>query len=414
MRSTYKLIVILFSFLLITNSATAAKKTHHNKKTHAKPNQITTQDTSNITHFPGTSEIFLRSKQAIVVDFTTGRILLEKNAHDRMTPSSMTKIMTSYLIEEKIKQGEVNFNTEFVVSENAWRQEGSRSFMPLGEMVKLEDILRGIIIQSGNDACIVATEGLYGSDENFVQFMNEKAQEMGMANTHFTNSSGLPDPDHYSTAYDLSKLAGFLIREHPEFYPIYSEKSFTFGKTNKGEPITQGNRNPLLYKEAGCDGIKSGYTKDGGYGIVISFLVDNRRFIAVINGLHSMQERANDAYTIVSWIKQNFTNKMIYRKDTIVADTKVWLGDKEKIDLVASNDISAFILRSEINKKINVFIEVAEHVNAPINAGDVLGNAKIVTENDTQTVPLIAKESVEEVGFFTKIWRYIVYFLTGR
>lgn len=409
MRIAHQIIVILFSFCLLINPATAKK---HELK--GKKQKIENIDTTNIIRYPGTSEILLKSKQAIVIDYTTGKILLEKNANDRMAPSSMTKIMTSYLIEDKVKKGETSLNTEFIVSQNAWKQEGSRSFMPLDEMVKLEDILRGIIIQSGNDACIVATEGLYGSDENFAHFMNEQAKEFGMQNTHFVNSHGLPDPDHYSTAYDLSLLAIALIKNHPEFYPIYSEKSFTFGKTLKGDPITQGNRNPLLYKDVGCDGIKSGYTDDGGYGIVTSFVAEDRRFIVVINGLNSKQERADEALMILNWIKQNFTNKIVYRKGDIVADTKVWLGTNDKVELVATDAISTLLLRTEINKKINVFIEVSDSVDAPIKEGDILGNAKITFDNDTQIIPLIAKESVEKVGFLTSVWRYICYVLTGK
>lgn len=239
------------------------------------------------------------------MDYSTGKILLEKNAHEQMPPSSMTKIMTSYLIEEKLKKEEVSPASEFIVSEKAWRMGGSKSFMPLGEKVRLDDILRGIIIQSGNDACIVAAEGLYGSEEIFVDAMNAKAQEIGMNNTHFVNSNGWPAENPYSTAYDLALLARLLITTHPEFYSIYSEKNFTFGKDQKGNLITQGNRNPLLYKDIGCDGVKTGYTDDGGYGIVASFIDNNRRYIMVINGLGSMKERANEALKIVYWLKQN-------------------------------------------------------------------------------------------------------------
>lgn len=256
--SIFTLYLILIHYFLISAIVSVQAESH------TKTVTSITEENNNIIRHPDTNAITLEAKQAIVIDYVTGKVLLEKDAYERMIPSSMTKIMTSYLIEEKIQKSEVSFDSNFIVSEKAWRMGGSKSFMPLGEMVRLEDILSGIIIQSGNDACIVAAEGLYGTEENFVEAMNLQTQKIGMKGTHFVNASGWPAENHYSTAYDLAILSRTLIKNHPEFYHIYSKKYFTFGKDQKGQPITQGNRNLLLYKDIGCDGIKTGYTDDGG------------------------------------------------------------------------------------------------------------------------------------------------------
>jgi D-alanyl-D-alanine carboxypeptidase (penicillin-binding protein 5/6) len=361
----------------------------------------------NIIRYPGSTAIALKAKQAIVTDYFTGKILLEKLAHEKMPPSSMTKMMTSYVIEEKLKKGEVSLDTTFLVSEKAWRIGGSKSFMPLGEQVKLEDILRGIIIQSGNDACVVAAEGLYGSEEEFVDVMNSTAQEMGMKNTHFVNSNGWYTENHYSTAYDLALLGSWLIKTHPEFYPIYREKNFTFGKDQKGKSITQGNRNPLLYKDLGCDGIKTGYTDEGGYGIVASFIDKDRRYIIVINGLSSMQERSDEAAKVVYWIKQNFVNKKFYSKGDVVDEVPVWLGVKNKVQLEVAEDIFGLVLRSEQKNNVDIKKNVPPSLSAPLRAGDVAGQMIITIDNERQETPLIVKESIEKVGYFRQIILYV-------
>ena len=372
-----------------------------------KIKEIPGEEESNIIRYLGTTAIPLKAKQIIVMDYSTGKILLEKNAHEQMPPSSMTKIMTSYLIEEKLKKEEVSPASEFIVSEKAWRMGGSKSFMPLGEKVRLDDILRGIIIQSGNDACIVAAEGLYGSEENFVDAMNAKAQEIGMNNTHFVNSNGWPAENHYSTAYDLALLARLLITTHPEFYSIYSEKNFTFGKDQKGNLITQGNRNPLLYKDIGCDGVKTGYTDDGGYGIVASFIDNNRRYIMVINGLSSMKERANEALKIVYWLKQNFIIKKFYSKGDIIGEAPVWLGVKDKVQLEVTQDVLGLVLRSDQKNNIDIQKDIPSSISAPLNAGTVIGKMIITIDQEVQEIPLVAKESIDKVGFFKRIILYI-------
>ena len=338
----------IFIFILPLLFQVVTKAELKSTKTESRQQTKIIED-SNLMRYPGSTDVSVKSKQVIIMDYATSKILLEKNAKERMIPSSMTKILTSYLIEEKIIKGEASFDSRYIVSEKAWRMGGTKSFMPLGEMVRLEDILRGIIIQSGNDACIVAAEGLYGSEENFADAMNLKAKEIGMKDTHFVNSSGWPADNHYSTAYDLALLGTALIKNHPEFYHIYSEKEFTFGKDQKGSPITQGNRNPLLYKDLNCDGIKTGSTDKGGYGLVASCIDNGRRYIMVINGLSSMQTRAIEAINLLYWVKQNFINKKLYVKGEIVAEVPVQLGVKDKVNLLIAEDTSILVPRSEQN-----------------------------------------------------------------
>ncbi len=393
--------LIFFSFI---DASFASNKSAINKKI---KNLETKEDLSNLIQYPNSTTIDIKARQVLVIDYSTGKILLEKNAHERMPPSSMTKIMTSYIIQEKIKIQEVSLDSEFIVSEKAWRMAGSKSFMPLGEKVRLDDILRGIIIQSGNDACVVAAEGLSGSEEAFVDLMNAKAQEIGMKNTYFVNSNGWPDENHYSTAYDLALLGALLIKTHPEFYPIYSEKNFTFGKDQNGNPITQGNRNPILYKDLGGDGIKTGYTDLGGYGIIISFIDKNRRYIAVINGLNSMKERADESTKIVQWVQQNFINKKFYSKGDVVGEATIWLGEKDKVALELSEDVVSLALRSNQQNKIDTNIEITSPLSAPVKAGDVVGKMLVTIDGDSLETPITVNESVEKVGIFRQIIAYI-------
>ncbi|WP_375319276.1 D-alanyl-D-alanine carboxypeptidase family protein [Candidatus Tisiphia endosymbiont of Oplodontha viridula] len=372
-----------------------------------------TEDNCNIIRHPDTNAITLEAKQAIVIDYVTGKVLLAKNAYKRMIPSSMTKIMTSYIIEEKIQKGEVSFDSQFIVSEKAWRMGGSKSFMPLGEMVSLEDILNGIIVQSGNDACVVAAEGLYGTEENFVDSMNLQAQKIGMKDTHFVNASGWPADNHYSTAYDLATLSRALIKNHPEFYHIYSKKYFTFGKDQKGQPITQGNRNLLLYKDIGCDGIKTGFTDNAGYGMVVSCIDDGRRYIMVVNGLSSMKKRADESIILLNWIKQNFIHKKFYAKGDIIEEAQVWLGVKDKVQLVVAEELSMVVPRSN-QEKVDIKISIPSTLSAPLKAGDIIGKVSVTVDNDAQEIAILAKESIDKVGFLKRVACYFNYLFFSK
>ncbi len=380
---------------------------------HIKTVTSSTEDNCNIIRHPDTNAITLEAKQAIVIDYVTGKVLLAKNAYKRMIPSSMTKIMTSYIIEEKIQKGEVSFDSQFIVSEKAWRMGGSKSFMPLGEMVSLEDILNGIIVQSGNDACVVAAEGLYGTEENFVDSMNLQAQKIGMKDTHFVNASGWPADNHYSTAYDLATLSRALIKNHPEFYHIYSKKYFTFGKDQKGQPITQGNRNLLLYKDIGCDGIKTGFTDNAGYGMVVSCIDDGRRYIMVVNGLSSMKKRADESIILLNWIKQNFIHKKFYAKGDIIEEAQVWLGVKDKVQLVVAEELSMVVPRSN-QEKVDIKISIPSTLSAPLKAGDIIGKVSVTVDNDAQEIAILAKESIDKVGFLKRVACYFNYLFFSK
>src|SRR5262245_46738062 len=229
------------------------------------------------------------ARQVIIADFTTGTVLFEKNADERMPPSSMSKIMTAYVVFQSLKKGDMRLDDQLPVSERAWRIQGSKMFVPLGERVKVEDLLRGMIIQSGNDACIVLAEGIAGSEDAFAERMNMVAKQIGLTGSNFRNASGWPDPQHYMTARDLMIVARRLIADFPEYYKFYSEKEFTYGKDEKGVPIRQGNRNPLLYKNTGADGVKTGHTDDAGYGLTASEIRDGRRVIMVLIGLPGLR-----------------------------------------------------------------------------------------------------------------------------
>lgn len=390
------------------------KKKREKKTTEESDAKENEQDTA-VTRYPGTSEIDVIAKQAIIIDVTTGKILLEKNADQRMTPSSMSKMMTSYVIEKKIMAGELTLDTEFPVSEKAWRMGGSKMFVPLNGMVKLSDLLRGIIIVSGNDACIVAAEGIAGSEEHFVTLLNQEAEKMGLKNTHFMNTSGWPQEGHYSTARDLALLGIRVVKDHPDFYSLYSEKEFTFGTDNRGRAIKQGNRNPLLYKgETSCDGIKTGHTDDGGYGVTASFVEDGQRYVMVVNGLKTMQQRANEARKLLQWTRANFINKKLYKKgDVIEPAAAVWLGVKDTIPLTLADDVNVLALRTA-SLKPEITLNFDSPLPAPIKQGDAMGKVVIKVGDMASTVTVLAVEDCEKVGFFTRMWRSFAYLLWGK
>lgn len=372
----------------------------------------TTNQSSVITLYPGAEPITLKAQQVLIIDFMTGQILLAKNADQKFAPSSMTKIMTSYLIEEKIKQGLTSLDAQFMVSRKAWQMKGTKSFMPLGCMVSLEDILRGIIVQSGNDASIVAAEGLCGSETAFVDEMNQQAKKFAMHSTSFANASGWPDQNHYSNAEDLARLGTFLINDHPEFYPLYSEKSFTFNQDCRNQPINQGNRNPLLYKNVGCDGIKTGFTSEGGYGAVLSFIADQRRYLMVINGLNSMQARSNEALKLLFWVKHNFVNHQLYSQGQLIKQADVQLGVKNQVSLVVKDDV--FILAGRQKRHLpKITIQIQSPLQAPLTAGQVAGKIIIINDHNTQEVPLIMQESIGKISILQQLSRYFASFFTS-
>ncbi len=337
------------------------------------------------------------AKQAIVMDYNTGKILFEHNADEQMPTSSMSKVMTMYLVFEALKEGSLKLEDSFLVSEKAWKKGGSKMFVPVGKKVAIEDLIRGVIIQSGNDATIVLAEGIAGDEESFAIKMNLEAQKLGMSNSHFTNASGWPDPEHYSTARDLATLAHATLKNFPEFYHYYSEKEFEFSD------IKQSNRNPLLKLNVGADGLKTGHTEDGGYGLIGSGIKDNRRVIVVINGLESEKDRREEATRLLQWGLGNFTETTLFTKGEELDRAPVYLGLAGSVGLKAKETVD--ILIPVLSKSdIKVDVSYSAPLKAPILKGQEVGIVTIQAPNsETVEVPLVTSEGVEEMGFLQKV-----------
>ncbi len=337
------------------------------------------------------------AKQAIIVDFDTGEVLYEKNADERMPTSSMSKVITMYVIFDALKKGNLSLDDTFLVSEKAWRKGGSKMFVKVGDQVKIEDLIRGVIIQSGNDATIVLAEGLAGSEDAFAVALNRTAKELGMSNSHFMNASGWPDPDHYSTARDLSKLALAIVREFPEYYGYYSELEFEYAG------ISQGNRNPLLYRKIGADGIKTGHTEDGGYGLIGSGEKDGRRVIVVLNGMSSMQERADESARLLQWGLNGFKKVKLFSQARHLDTVPVYLGTRGDVAVRAEHEITMLVPKL-MQDKIKVDVVYQSPVKAPIKQGDKLGTVKVTAPSgEVKDIPLVAVHDVDELGFFAKL-----------
>lgn len=353
------------------------------------------------------SAIDTTAREALLVDFDTGAVLFEKSADVLMPPASMTKIMTAYLAFERIKQGRLSLDDEIPISEKAWRKGGSKMFVEVNTRVKVADIMRGVVVQSGNDAAIALAEALEGSESAFAEAMTEKALQLGMTNTQFRNATGWPDPEHYMTARDLAALAIATIRDFPKYYPIYSEKTFTYNK------IKQGNRNPLLYKGVGADGLKTGHTKAAGYGLTASVKRAGRRLVLVINGLASVRKRTTESQSLIDWGFREFNNYNLLTANETVESVGVWLGTAKTVPLVLEQDLTLTLARAA-RKKLKVAVVVEEPVPAPIVKGQRVATLKI-TAPDTKTIelPLVAAESVERLGMFNRVMAAVGYLIWG-
>ena len=338
---------------------------------------------------------------AIVKDMTTGQVLFEKNSDKTMVPSSMTKLMTLYIAFERIKEGKLKLDDTLPVSEKAWRIQGSKMFVELGNKIKVDDLLHGIAIQSGNDACVVLAEGISGSEDAFAVLMNDTAKRIGMNDSHFKNSNGWPEEGHVVSARDLATLAEHLIKDFPEYYPLFSQTSFSY------HGITQGNRNLLLYKNMGVDGLKTGHTDEAGYGITVSGKRGNRRLIVVVNGLSSEKERADEAAKLLEYGFNTFENYQLFSKDAVLGEADIWYGKKSKIGLVAKDEVVATLLRAAANTKdIKATIHYQGPIQAPIEAGAKIAELELQLPNQQpRTIPLYATESVAPLTFFERIVR---------
>jgi D-alanyl-D-alanine carboxypeptidase (penicillin-binding protein 5/6) len=332
------------------------------------------------------------ARQAVLVDLTTGAVLLEKDAHTKMPPASMSKLMTAYLLFERLKNGSISIDDTLPISSNAARKGGSKMFLRDGERVRVEDLIRGIVIQSGNDACIAVAEGLAGSESAFAEMMNAKAKELGLENSNFTNATGWPDPDHYMTASDLAKLAQHLLQDFPDYYHFYSERQFTFNQ------ITQKNRNPTLGVIEGADGMKTGYTQASGYGLTASAEREGRRLIMVINGLESINARASEAERLINWGFGFFQTHEILRAGETVETAELWLGQKRTVPLVLKENLKVTLPRTgKANLKVTVRYEGP--VRAPVYKGEKLGTLVLTAPGiDTIERQLFAAETVERLG----------------
>ena len=353
---------------------------------------------------PAAATIETQAREAIVVDISTGSVLFEHNADQRMPTASMSKIMTMYLVFEALAEGRLSLDDMVPVSERAWRMGGSRMFVEVGAMVRVEDLVRGVIVQSGNDASVVLAEAVAGSEEEFARRMNERAAEIGMTNSNFMNATGWPHPDHYSTAADLATLAYRLISDFPEYYHYYAETEFQYGVDLNGNPMDpQQNRNPLLYRVDGADGLKTGHTEEAGYGLTGSAVRDGRRLIMVINGLPSVRARAEEAVRLIEWGFRAFETVPLFEAGAEVERAEVWMGTSGDVTLVLEEDLVITLARG-VRDDLRVVARIEEPVPAPIAAGDRIATLVISAPNmPDREVPLVAGSDVERRGFVGRV-----------
>lgn len=337
------------------------------------------------------------AKQAVLIDVDTRSILFEKSSQEQMPTSSMSKVLTAYMVFEALKEGRLKMEDTITISQNAWKMEGSKMFAPLNSQVRVEDLLQGLIIQSGNDAAVALAEGVAGSEGAFADQMNKKAKELGMKNSHFTNASGMPDPNHYSTCYDLALLSYRLITDFPDYYHFYSQKDFTYNN------IKQGNRNPLLYRNIGADGVKTGHTEAAGYGLIGSAVQSGRRLIMVFNGLESMQARADESAKLLDWGFRNFQPIAMYKKGDTVETAKVWFGAQPTVPVVVNENIKGIYKVGE-QDKLQVSAIINEPVQAPVKAGQEIGVLNVkMGDFPPRAYKLYAGANIDEMGFFDRM-----------
>lgn len=347
------------------------------------------------------------AKQAFLMDMETGAVLFEKEADALMPPASMSKLMTVTMLFERLKEGSLKMEDTFPVSEKAWKKGGSKMFVEVNKRVSVTDLLRGIIVQSGNDACIVVAEALSGSEDAFALSMTEHAREIGLEKSTFRNATGWPDPNHRMTSRELAQLAKYIIKNFPDYYHIFGEKSFKFGK------IKQGNRNPLLYSNSGADGLKTGHTEESGYGIVGSATREGRRLIVVVNGLTSAKERGRESERLLEWGFREFGNYELFKKGQEVAKARVWLGGKDLVPLTIDADLTVTMSRKD-RRSMQVKLVYNEPIPAPIIKGTPVARL-VISAPDMKSidVPLIAAEDVERPGMFKRVAAAIKYVLFG-
>jgi D-alanyl-D-alanine carboxypeptidase (penicillin-binding protein 5/6) len=337
------------------------------------------------------------ARAAILMDAETGTVLFEKNADDRLPPASMSKIMTAYLVFEQLTDGRLSLNNEILVSEKAWRMEGSKMWIEVGERVSVENLLRGLIIQSGNDSAVALAEGLSGSEEAFAREMNDKLVEFGLTNSNFRNSTGWPDPEHYTTARDLAVMARHLINDFPEFYQLYAEREFTWAE------ITQQNRNPLLGRGLGVDGIKTGHTNEAGYCLAASGVQDGKRLILIVFGLPSEKTRAEEAERLLSWGFREFASYTLFKSGEVLDVAPVFMGAEDDVELVAPRDLDVRMLRSA-RAAMTVTLRYQAPLVAPLAAGQEVAILSVEAPGLSPIdLPVVTARAVDEAGIFGRM-----------
>ena len=357
----------------------------------------------------------LDARTWILIDYHSNEIIHEFDPDKKINPASMTKIMTSIIAFELLKNNKLHLDDTFTVSEKAWRlsQSGySSMFIMINDQVSVEDLLKGIIIASGNDACIALAEGIAGSEETFAEMMNEKAIEIGMTSTNFNNSSGINDPDNYSTVRDIAIMSKYLIDNYPDYYEIFKEKTFTWDRTG-GEPIKQGNRNPLLYKNVGVDGVKTGYLSVEKYSLASSMQKNDRRLIAVASGFPTKNLRSSESLKLLNWGFRNTNTFEIAKKDETLFELDTWLGKENKIRASTKEDYFLTINKKDV-RNLNISIKYDGPIAAPIQKGDQVAQLVISSkEKIIKSLPLYAIEDLKKVNFFKSLVTSINYLIWG-
>ncbi len=355
------------------------------------------------------------AKTAILMDYNSSEILYELEPDQEIYPASMTKIMTSIIVFDLLKNNKITLDDKFSISEKAWKlsQSGySSMFIMVNDEVSVENLLRGIIVASGNDACVALAEGIAGTEENFAEMMNEKAAEIGMTNTNFTNSSGINDPYNVSTVRDIAIMSQYLIKNYPEYYKIYAEKEFTWDRTG-GDPIKQGNRNGLLYKNIGADGIKTGYLAVEKYSLASSIKKDSRRLIAVGSGFISKKSRTNQSIRLHSWGFRNTDTFEVAVKDKTLFELETWLGKKNIVNAVSKEDLFITLSKKD-SRAFNVYIEYNGPIEAPIKKGQEIAKLSAFKKNELiKTISLYANEDVKRINFLKSVFTSINYLIWG-
>ncbi len=357
----------------------------------------------------------INARTAILQDYQSGKILYEKDADRIIFPASMTKIMTSIIAFDLLKSNEISLEDKFLVSENAWRlsEAGySSMFIMVGDEISVENLLRGIIVSSGNDACIALAEGIAGSEEEFTILMNEKAQEIGMENTNFSNSSGINAPDNISTVRDILLMSNYLIKNYPLYYEYFKEKEFTWNRTG-GDPIKQGNRNPLLYKNIGVDGIKTGYLSYEKYSLASSIKRKDRRLIAVGSGFNTKNQRSKESLRLLTWGLSKFETIKIAEKNKAFTSVDVWHGRKNKLDVYLNTDIYKTIPKAK-KKYLKAIVNYEGPIPAPINKNDKVAELKVYFKDELLgNYDLLALNNIKKQNIFSRLLTSINFLLWG-